>query len=836
MRKHFGRKLLSSAMVLAMMVALVSNMAISAAASYEDDKDLALDVVFVVDYSGSMRYSDPQAVANEACTLFTNMCDPDRARVGAVLFTTGIEYTLPLTELTEAEDREYVLWWLSTMEYTVSGDTDISLGLTAAMNLLAESGSFNGDRNPMIIFLSDGKTDRISAERQAIYDDELSNTLNELAANDVEVYTIGLTNSDQIDEEVLQRMADETNGRYYPTKTADNLDAILSEILALQIRSKILPIGEFDSDGSPITVEIPIPNDSIYQANIIIMSSKGVSDLHLVTPSGTEVVIPSDRVLRIDSRVYTLLKLISPQMGEWQLTLTGANEDHITINLLNSYDMSLSLEASKENIIHGDTVDLQAFLSDPDGVIEDDSVFDNASGQITITNEQTNESSTLDLRASGNRMVASYTFGTTGKYLVNASVTGGSFQKSAQIELTVNPMPLESLTPNNEKNVTVFSPFLGIKLLSHKNFNLNNLFSWDQTTNITATPVSGGWEESCDFQYDTENNRVKLTALRGGSTNISFKINDEYGQSAAFDVHMTAIPGWIPVLVVLILVAVAYLAIHIQIQKKKPVIRGKLRIRVVPPNEGDTPPELEVDLALLGSKGAVGLDRVVMINETVGGQYMSVLAPIAGYVHDLTFEAGDANVTRLWMSVPPTKNGQVQIDHTRTVERKARQMISSNLPISVTVMESGMSYNFEFVFVNDGAFATAGGFDNPVGFGGGGFGSESGGFGGDTGGGFGGFDNDTGGGFGGFSNENSAGGFGNNVGGGFGSGFSNDVTGSGGFDSGEHEAESGNVGGGFGGFDPENTGNTPPAGGFGSSDTPSFGHVEDDANGGFGSF
>lgn len=701
MSKLLGTRLLSFMLAITMIVVMFAAVCVDAYAGYEDDKDLALDVVFVVDYSGSMRASDPSAVANEACTLFTNMCDPSRARVGAVLFTTEVEYTLPLTELQDEENREYALWWLDTMRYTASGDTDISLGLTAAKNLMAESGSFDGSRNPMIIFLSDGKTDRISAERQAVYEEELTQTLNELAENDVEVYTIGLTNSDQIDEAVLQRMADETGGRYYPTQTASNLDAILSEILALQIRSNILPIGEFDSDGTPVTVSIPVPNDSIYQANIIIMSGKGVSDLHLVNPDGTEVVIPSDRVLRVDSRVYTLLKIMGPQMGEWQLTLTGANEDHITINLLNSYDMALSLGVSHDNIVYGDTVDVQAFMMDPEGALEDEGVFEGATGILTITNVATGENETVEFVSKGTHMTAPYTFGASGDYRLDASVQGNGFQKSTTAWLVVNPLPLESRTNTNTKTVLMLSPILGVDLLSHRNIKLSRLFSWDQTSALTAFPLSGDWEELCTFEYDAETSTIQLTALKRGSADISFKILDDYGQNASLEVHVVAIPGWVVLAVILLLVAVAAWLGYQNKQKNRPWIGGALHISLAKTGK-DSLPEIKVDLSTLNSKGAVDLWRVIELDGTFGDGYKEQLDEIKGFVKSVTFEALDEKSTKLKMVIPPLKNRIVKFrDDNGTIEvAKGIEKVLSSGREAVTV-QIDEDYMFRFSFINE---------------------------------------------------------------------------------------------------------------------------------------
>ena len=832
MRNRNGHRITAILVSLTLITAMIFWVGTNALAA-KDELDLALDVVFVVDYSGSMRYSDPQSVAKEACTLFTNMCDFDRSRVGVVAFTTNLEYTMPLTALADVENRNAVLGWFNKMMYTRNGYTDISLGLTAAKNLLVDSGGLDDTRNPMIIFLSDGKTEMITADRQSVYDQEMSETLSFLASHSIPVYSIGLTNSATLDEATLQRMADETGGKYYPTQTADNLDAILSEILARQIRTKIETIAEFDSDGTATTVVVPIPNDSIYQANIIIMSSKGVSDVHLQIPEGTEVIIPSDRVMRVDSRAYTLIKLISPQMGDWRLTLTGADQDHITINLLNSYDVSMGLRMSQNQVTRGDTVEFHAYFSDPDGLVEDNNIFNGSTGTLVIKNRDTGKSEELSLAGNGSTMRAVYTFGEIGNYMAEAHVIGenGVFEKRASIEFYVKPLPIQSLEETSEQEAVIFSPLLGIKLFNSKSIPLNQIFSWDEGAKISVNTVSGGWEDICALEYDAETSVVTVNALKSGKCLMELKVNDEYGQSADFSIKLTAISMWWPVLLILLIAAIICLILYLHRQKNLPLIGGNLRIRVAPPDETATPPELDVDLSMLGCKGAVSLERIIMLNQTVGGQYMSVLAPISEFVRGLAFEAADAASSKLWMHIPARKTAQIRLDHAKVIEKKTKQMVTQNIAVAVTFEENGLAYNFEFVFTDKNGFGavswtSGGGTGGFGGFGGGDAGSF-GGFGGDAGG-FGGFGGDAGG-FGGFGGDAGGfGGFGGDAGGfgGFGGGDAGGFGGFGGGDAGGFGGFGGGDAGGFGGFgggDENAAGSTPDPNGGDNNPGSSFG-------------
>ena len=330
--RQFSKKLL----IIIAIVIITSFSVCSITASADDGVNLALDVMFVIDGSGSMYSTDPNRIAMSACNLFSDMCDYEQARAGYVVYSTEITHSYPLTPLNPESSRQALKNSINSIHYPQAAGTDISLGLTKAMNMLIEGGALADGRSPMIILLSDGKTEYISTARQAVYDDELKDTLEFLESNNIPVYTIALCNPyTNTDEETMEKIANSTDALFFSTDSADNLSNILSQIMANRLRSSMDFIADVVGNGQAQTVEINIPNDSIYQANIIIFSSNGVSNIHLHEPSGNEVVVPSNKVMLSRSPSYDLIKLLRPSKGVWKLTLTGTDKDNITINLIN---------------------------------------------------------------------------------------------------------------------------------------------------------------------------------------------------------------------------------------------------------------------------------------------------------------------------------------------------------------------------------------------------------------------------------------------------------------------------------------------------------------------
>lgn len=737
------------------------------------NSDLALDVMFVIDGSGSMNYSDPSGIAKEACRLFVDMCDYGQARAGYVLFSSKIAGYQNLTEMNSAELRSMLRKAIGSIQYPKSGGTDISLGLTKAMNTLIENNSVAEGRSPMIILLSDGRAEDVAKDRENVHVSEFEDTLKFLSERGIPVYTIALNSMGSADVVTMESVAKRTGGLFFETDSADNLSDIMTKILANQLRSNINSIAEFTSDGTAQTVTIPIPNDSIYQANIIILTSKGVSNLHLREPSGNEVVIPSDRVLTSSSTCYELIKLIRPTKGDWQLTLTGVDKDQITINLINCYDMNFDLRADKYTASNGDTITFDAYCSNLVDGETDSSVFDGAEGVLTVVHNETGAEQQVDLAWTGDTMQAAVQFTAAGNYTVGGRIIGkdGNYDRPIQeISVKINPYPLALITDVSDVSKTLFSPFIGIKFMNRADFPLTDLFSWDKDATLNVTAVPGGWEEACSVSVDLMAGIVSVSAQKSGDAIINLKVSDSFGQSADYTIRVKVIPGWVPVVLLLAIIGLVIVAFWAIKKAKAPYLKGVLKIGAVLPIEmaSMTPPESEIDLTALSRKGKVPMDVVLSSNLTTGGQYAQAFSSISTFVHKVEIEAGNADSSSLKVHLPAVDKSAVLQYGGMPIEKRCTKTMTINMPVVLNYNTMGSEYQITLSFAsgefgNDftGGFNSFGGSDTSGGFGGFGGGETSGGFGSfggsDTGSGFGSFGGGTNGGFGG---NDTNGGFG----------------------------------------------------------------------------
>ena len=190
-----------------------------------------MDVVFMVDVSGSMRFTDPGRATLYAIADFVDGLANYESRVGIVGFNGAVQYVIPFDYVTD-ERKESIR--AEVTEFIFTGFTDIGLALRAVVDMLVYAGEL---RNPMVIFTSDGyiQISRLNHERTA----EMSYLDIELALDELDrripVYTVGMHNEDGIDVPLLEMIAKRSNAVSMFTYDANELPAILEEILAHHI-------------------------------------------------------------------------------------------------------------------------------------------------------------------------------------------------------------------------------------------------------------------------------------------------------------------------------------------------------------------------------------------------------------------------------------------------------------------------------------------------------------------------------------------------------------------------------------------------------------------------
>lgn len=175
---------------------------------YEGDGKTGIDIVFVVDSSGSMTTNDSSGLRKTVVKKFVDkLGENDRAAIVEFDSSSHIyqDFTSDHESLYTAVDR-----------VDSYGGTSLSAGMSKAVNLFTNDDYSRTDGYKYIVFLTDGDGDYSTTYTTKAVD------------NNIIVYTIGLGKG--VYENVLKKIAETTGGKYYFASTAMALPDIYEEI------------------------------------------------------------------------------------------------------------------------------------------------------------------------------------------------------------------------------------------------------------------------------------------------------------------------------------------------------------------------------------------------------------------------------------------------------------------------------------------------------------------------------------------------------------------------------------------------------------------------------
>ncbi len=187
-----------------------------------------LDIVLVLDNSGSMRKNDPGYLARKAVMNFLEGL-PYRigdSQIGFVVFSESPELATDLMPAAEADTREEITRILDGVNYT-GHYTNIPAAIERAIYGLKQNGRKNAEK--LIILMTDGIIDTgdptRDLEKQRWLKDDLAE---ESRSSDIRIF--GIAFSDEADFELIQTLGLKTHGGYYRAFKAEDIQGVFDSI------------------------------------------------------------------------------------------------------------------------------------------------------------------------------------------------------------------------------------------------------------------------------------------------------------------------------------------------------------------------------------------------------------------------------------------------------------------------------------------------------------------------------------------------------------------------------------------------------------------------------
>lgn len=231
-----------------------------------------LDIVFVMDYSGSMKANDPGYIAKGMVKAFVDTVHSADIRIGFVAYNDRLLSSASVAPVYTNEERQELKELIDKDEY--SGNTDIGMGLRYAYELIGQG----EERDRAIVLISDGESDLTGSTTGRQLEDALQDIEYATAGCEDEgipIYSIAFGEYDG-NTELLEQASLRTGGQMYSVHRPEDLIEILYGIFTDSMAYDIEKIA--DGTYAAGTQDILLKLDELYidELDVLLISPQDI--------------------------------------------------------------------------------------------------------------------------------------------------------------------------------------------------------------------------------------------------------------------------------------------------------------------------------------------------------------------------------------------------------------------------------------------------------------------------------------------------------------------------------------------------------------------------------
>lgn len=298
-----------------------------------------LDVVLLIDASGSMLKTDPQHLRYEGAKLLLSLLG-EGDRLGVVKFSGVATVVQELQPFTAARSKETA----ARIDGIVADGqfTDIAEGVKVGKALL--DANPRGEAQRIMVLLSDGKVEpdpnvspAFARTLELVHD-----ILPDLKAKEVKVFTLAF--SDEADRAFLAEVAAATDGLTWFTQTAEDLHKSFAELLLAVKRPQVVA-----QTGRGFEVDGDVDEATFY------INHEPEEVLTLIAPKGSFYTTEKhpENTTWFAGKNFDVITVQEPDTGVWQVSGTQAHDGFATVmtDLKLLTDWPLVIRAGDEPLV-----------------------------------------------------------------------------------------------------------------------------------------------------------------------------------------------------------------------------------------------------------------------------------------------------------------------------------------------------------------------------------------------------------------------------------------------------------------------------------------------------
>lgn len=558
-----------------------------------------LDLVLVIDGSGSMLNSDPDRTALAAGRMLTNMMPAADSRVAIVSFNTkptthtqNSSGSGSIVSLDSFSNVESIRDAIAEVKY--DGDTGIGNALLAATELLQKESS--DEHQQAIILFTDGVNDfGQDAIGLSQCEENEAKALQWAKKNDCVIYCVGYdytlpSGGSSMGENgeglvKLKNIAETTGGTFKAIGSISEMEQLLIEFMADVCDLVYKTVATIPGDGGEHSAPIDV-SPSVVEIDIRIAGGAenaiANGEVHLYDPDGNEVALKNSGNVRYDvDATAASIKVVMPKSGEWKIVVKGITGDDIHVGLLEHFKMNLSSkivfpEGNPAGVAYArDVLGVEAWLTYDGEDLQDDDVYEAVTSATAtfVSRANQDDRKVVDLTRDGRVFKGSFTIPADSFYDVTVRLSWDTVYREDTLTVMSSNKPLELVRDIDD-----------VELDNGKTTTVSNLYQYvydEENDDINAVVSSVSDPDTVDAVVDGDS--VKITGHKWSSTLITVTFTDKQGNSVESTfkakvndpVAMALIIGSL-VLLTLVILGVIYL-----IYRRTFRIRGTMRVGII---------------------------------------------------------------------------------------------------------------------------------------------------------------------------------------------------------------------------------------------------------------
>lgn len=546
------KKILSIFMSLA--IAFMCLMPYTAFANEKQTTVNRYNVVFVIDASASMKYSDKNNNRFEATDLFLGMLANDGNYVGTVIFNGNIKAT-DITKVSGNGAKKTISNAIRNNK--LAADTDIGGALLRATTMLNEKA--NKNLPSIIILLSDGNTDFDEQKQIDKSKQDKETALEKARDNGYSIYTVSLNSNGKADAKELKSIANATkDGMFEEVINAKDLKDVFDKYYTKIYGTESSKLVDTTVDKSgKITKKFTVSDVGVEEVNIAVFGE--IENCNVIDPSGKIYSDAEMQDITFSAKSFKIIKLVNPQKGDWTVKTKAKPGAKITV--VKTYNVNLNVKATVENesksYKQNSPIKIYAKLFEDKSEVTDLARYNGFKATLTVKDYDSNVvyEQTVDT-ATQNGFEFEFTPTKLNTYYANITVEGTDvFANANELTFNVGNTAPSVSQDTIKKHINIY-PFL---IKTNSTIDLTSVAKDNEDKDLQYKVVSSTWN---DKDYTLENGQLTINSFKDVSKG-SFEVQaiDSQGAYVPFNVKITSTN--IGVLAMILIIVAIVLAVAI---------------------------------------------------------------------------------------------------------------------------------------------------------------------------------------------------------------------------------------------------------------------------------